>query len=340
MTHSGEHPAHGGDLAYATRRFGTPTGGWQDLSTGISPWAYPVGEVPAQVWRQLPVDQSGLIRSAAAYYGADPAHILPVPGSQFALARLPALLEPASVALPRPGYEEHARHWLAGGHTPLFYRDLAELREAAEAGRVCHAVVINPNNPTGERVAARELLALSQSLPGILLVDEAFADLWPSLSVAAAVSSNPRLYVLRSVGKFFGLAGVRLGFLLGSGGAVAKLHSGMDPWAVSTPALWVGERALADRHWQISQRQRISEAAQALSQLLANCVPESVECVNSGLFVTLHGDRPYLQALFTRLGHGGIFSRWCYSAANAEPAWLRLGLPVDKGRRLTEVLCD
>ncbi|MBB3060541.1 threonine-phosphate decarboxylase [Microbulbifer rhizosphaerae] len=326
---------HGGDLAHATELFGEPDGGWQDLSTGVSPWSYPLGEAPEYVWRSLPADQSPLMDTASEYYGAGREHLLPVPGSQYAISRFPGLVDGAAVAVPAPGYAEHARCWKNAGHQLLYYRSREELSELILAGRVRHAVVINPNNPTGERISPQALLDLYRELPGIMLVDEAFADVNPELSLAGRVAENPRLYVLRSLGKFFGLAGVRLGFLLGSGFCVQQLRDAMDPWAVSAPALWAATRALADSAWHGVQRRRIADTSQRLMELLEGRLPEAAVATNAGLFISLRGEPQSLYGLYHRLGRTGVYSRWGYKMPGDEQqAWLRLGLADDGGRRL------
>lgn len=229
-------PLHGGDLEYASRVFGVPEQDWQDLSTGVSPWGYPLDAVPQQFWQRLPADSDPLISAAADYYGVAPSYVVPVPGSQYAIARLPQLLtygRPSVVAVPATGYGEHARQWRRAGHGVLYYESLAHLRTRLRAKQVQHAVVINPNNPTAQWLAGDELRDLAQALPGYLVVDEAFADLNPRHSLTSLIPRRENLVILRSVGKFFGLAGIRLGFVLGA--QAALIRAAIEPWAVSGP---------------------------------------------------------------------------------------------------------
>jgi len=263
---------HGGDLAFATRQFGKPPAGWQDLSTGISPWSYPLGEIPPQVWQRLPDSGGELRRVAATYFGVCEAQLLPLPGSQFAIGRLPFYLPPSRVALPLLGYSEHHRAWGNAGHQIVHYRDQEQLGELVEAGAIEHLVVINPNNPGTEILTPEGLLGLyhRHRQRGLLLVDEAFADVRPGLSVAPQLETRPDLWVLRSLGKFFGLAGMRLGFLLGHSErhpVHARLEDELSPWGVSHPAQWAGIQALQDRHWHEQQRRRIERLSTALGAL-------------------------------------------------------------------------
>ena len=203
---------HGGDLSEASEVFGIPKDQWIDLSTGISPWSWPVPEVPESVWRALPDACDGLEEAAANYYGCDPGVLLAVPGSQYALQHIPFHIDRGRVAIPARGYAEHRAAWLNAGHEVVDYKNAEQLAQLAAGHEVQHAVVINPNNPTGEMVGSQQLMAMQQqlhSVGGWMIVDEAFVDALPGNSL---VSECPQsgLVVLRSVGKFFGLAGLRL----------------------------------------------------------------------------------------------------------------------------------
>jgi cobalamin biosynthetic protein CobC len=334
---------HGGDLTYASAVFGEPDEPWQDLSTGISPWGYRVINIPSHVWRDLPGANTLLCKAAAEYYQSRPEFVVPVPGSQFALGQLPLLLPPAEVALPAIGYAEHAKAWQQAGHQIVFYDAIAQLCQLAEQATVAHAVVINPNNPTGEVCPLNTLEFLHSILPGVVLVDEAFIDALALPSAVILLPSLPRLCVLRSVGKFFGLAGVRLGFLLNSAELAEPLRQTLPPWAISHPAQWLGERALNDRAWQLAQRLRVRDAQQQLLTLLQRFVGAQCTLAGGGLFVTLRGPWHTLRHLYQRLAEQGIYTRWCHwpeptgATVNAD-AWLRFGLPIDGGTRLARVL--
>lgn len=337
-------PIHGGDLTYAEACFGKPLLPWQDLSTGISPWAYPAPPVPEEIWQRLPGSQQPLLDAAARYYATTANQLLALPGSQFAISRLAALFTRASIAIPNPGYREHLHHWQAAGHRIYLYQSAAELSALVAGGKVEHALVINPNNPSGLSLPPAELVPLLQQLRGYLLLDEAFADYQPELSASALLGQYPRLLILRSLGKFFGLAGIRLGFLLGQGAPFNALAQQLDPWAISSPALWLGEMALRDSQWQAQQRLRIQQAAQQQQQLLTHYLGGQFSLYNGGLFFTLRGSAAPLYALYQCLAEQGIFTRWCYeqpTADNRQPQniyWLRLGLAADGGARLEQAL--
>ena len=256
---------HGGRLLRAAHEYGIPVEDWLDLSTGVSPFAWPVPPLPASVWHRLPEDDDGLIEVARAYYGH--ASLLPVAGSQAAIQALPALRGRSRVGVLDPGYAEHAHAWRRAGH---------EVQGASAESLLAHAssydvvVLIHPNNPGGERFELDALLALHATLArrgGWLVVDEAFIDATPERSLCA-VPELPGLIVLRSVGKFFGLAGARAGFVCAEPALLVALRERLGPWALSGPTRHVLKLALADHAWQTAQRERLHAASTRLSTLL------------------------------------------------------------------------
>lgn len=317
---------HGGNLAAAAARFGIPREQWLDLSTGISPWSWPVPPLPETVWNRLPELDGELEAAAAACYGAQTHELLAVPGSQYAITRIPHLVPVGTAALPLWGYREHEAAWRRAGHRILHYRDTGHLAQLIGTGSVRHAVVINPCNPTGELVGLEvlsDIAARLQNVNGTLIVDEAFVDAIPDKSLAPRRPTNT--VILRSFGKFFGLAGARLGFVLASEILRAQLAEKMEPWAVSHPARWVGTRALADRAWQWHQRRRLAEAAHRWNNQLAAIFPrDSVK--ESLLFSSLPCDWRRGEELYTSAGQSGLLLRLIGPQEGS--ALLRFGLPL------------
>ena len=258
--------AHGGNLRRAMAQYGGQASDWMDLSTGINPHAYPAPPIAPDAWHRLPEPDTGLIDAACAYYGAPV--LLPVAGTQAAIQTLPRLRTHSRVAVVSPTYAEHALRWREAGHA------VTEIAPADIEAYIDHCdvmVVCNPNNPTGNRVAPDRLLAWADRLAtrgGWLVVDEAFGDMEPGLSVAAHCQ-QPGLVVLRSVGKFFGLAGLRLGFVGAEPRVLERLSALLGPWSISGPAQQVGCAALADRAWQQTMRLRLATDGARLRALLA-----------------------------------------------------------------------
>lgn len=317
--------AHGGDLGAVRRRFPKATRPWIDLSTGINPVAYPVADLPTEIWSRLPVREAGqaLIAAAARRYAvSDPETIVAAPGTQALIQLLPRLVPPSRVAIVGPTYAEHALCWRRGGHDVATVSDLAD---AAGAGII---VVVNPDNPTGRLIAPRDLRAVEASL---LVVDEAFIDFLPA--EASLAGSLPRnAVVLRSFGKTYGLAGLRLGFAIAPLQLAHRIRDELGPWAVSGPALEIGRAALDDEAWLRDAAQRLAADGERLDGLLIAAGFERLGA--TPLFrLTSH---PEAGRLVDRLGRHSLHVR----AFADQPTWLRFGLPAsdDGFRRLAEAL--
>ncbi|MCV4261667.1 threonine-phosphate decarboxylase CobD [Pseudomonas capsici] len=258
---------HGGRLRAAAQRYGIDRADWLDLSTGIAPWAWPIPEIPAQAWARLPETDDGLEAAACAYYGVP--QLLPVPGSQAAIQALPRVRSACRVGVLSPCYAEHAHAWRKSG---FLVREVQEQEVDYFLDSLDVLVVVNPNNPTGLHLTPERLLEWHARLVergGWLVVDEAFMDNTPDTSLAAE-TGRVGLIVLRSFGKFFGLAGVRLGFVLAESSLLKALSAEIGPWAVSGPTRILGQACLADLEGHARQRLRCDRASQRLMALLSN----------------------------------------------------------------------
>jgi cobalamin biosynthetic protein CobC len=216
---------------------------------------------------------------------------------------------------------------LAAGHRVATYRNLNELTSLVAAGDVQHAVVINPNNPSAEQADPVQLLQWRESLAprgGLLVVDEAFIDAQPQLSLASQ-TPLPNLVILRSFGKFFGLAGVRLGFVLAGPAILAELKIWCNPWQITHPAQWIGAQALRDHQWQAEQRRRIAQHAEQMHQLLRPFFLNA-DIGNSGLFLTVTDPGTSLYQRFIQFAEAQVLLRY---GRSGDGEWLRFGLPGD-----------
>ncbi|MCX4159441.1 MULTISPECIES: threonine-phosphate decarboxylase CobD [Paraburkholderia] len=308
---------HGGNLHEAAERYGIPYAQWLDLSTGINPHGYPVPPVPADAWRRLPDDGDGFAACAARYYGApDAAHVLPVAGSQAGIRALPVLLPRARVGIAPLTYSEHAPAFERAGHevVPL------DVSWDTLPDALTHVVVVNPNNPTAEHLNADKLLRWHKQLiarGGTLLIDEAFADTMPSASLAASTHRDG-LIVLRSPGKFFGLAGVRAGFVLGAPSLLDALRLTLGAWTVSGPARHAVKAAFEDTAWQQQMRTLLdAESARLVSLLQAH----GFATHSTPLFAWTADERA--AALHEALAQRGVWTR-LFTATGS----VRFGLPA------------
>lgn len=320
---------HGGDISGARAGYGEPVGGWLDLSTGINPIAYPFAQPDARYWRRLPqvADEVALLDAARTAYGV-PAGcaICTAPGTQSLIQLIPRLRPKANVAIVGPTYSEHAIAWVREGGTVR----IVEGPDVASEANVL--VVVNPNNPTCVRLRPNDLLARTARMRdagGLLVVDEAFADVDPSISLIPS-STSPGLVILRSFGKFYGLGGLRLGFAIGHPEDIKRLTGWLGPWATPGPALAIGRQALADDPWAEAARKTIGRASTDLEAILATSGLDVVG--NAGLFVlTRH---PRAREIHHALATRGIWVR----RFDDQPAWLRFGLPGEHIDRFATAL--
>ena len=313
---------HGGRLRAAARDYGIAESEWLDLSTGIAPWAWPIAPIAPQAWARLPETDDGLEQAACAYYDAP--QVLPVPGSQAAIQALPRLRGAGKVGVLSPCYAEHAQAWRSAG---FLVREVLEHEVDYFLDSFTVLVVVNPNNPTGLNLTPEQLLKWHARLAergGWLVVDEAFMDNTPGLSLAAE-TWRTGLIVLRSFGKFFGLAGARLGFVLAEPHLLKLLAKDIGPWAVSGPTRELGTVCLRDTDGHYQQRRRTDQASQRLVQLLTrhDLTPHG-GCALFQWLVT-----PRASALYEFCARRGILLR-LFLDEGPHHSSLRLGLPRDE----------
>lgn len=296
---------HGGGLDAAIARWGGTRADWLDLSTGINPTPYPIPDFSAHAWTTLPdkAAQNALIDAARGFWNVpEEADILAAPGASSLIARIPQLFAQQTVDIPKPTYNEHAAAFAAHGW-----------REATTAQV---RVLVHPNNPTGQLWSSDDLTA------PITVIDESFCDVTPERSLIAE-TANPGRIVLKSFGKFWGLAGLRLGFIIAEPSLIVKMRDMIGPWAVSGPALETATQALTDWEWAEETRQCLAEDTDRLDALLrAHGAELAGGC---DLFRLYNVDNA--QAWHDRLAKHHILSRiFPYSGT-----YLRLGLPPKDG---------
>jgi cobalamin biosynthetic protein CobC len=300
---------HGGDLGAVMRRFPDAPKPWLDLSTGINPVPYPVGALAEEAWSRLPSrdDEHALLAAAARRYGVrDVAMILAAPGTQALIQILPRLVPTSRVAVLGPTYEEHEACWARHGH------DVQVVDDVSRASGADVVVVVNPNNPTGT------ILKTLAPPNRLLVVDEAFIDFLPA-EASLAGTLPPRTIVLRSFGKTYGLAGLRLGFAIAEHEVIQRLRGELGPWAVSGPALAIGRRALADDDWLSATRERLVADSARLDGVLRAAGFE----ILGGTVLFRLARHPSAALFISRLAQHGIHVR----AFAHSPDRLRFGLP-------------
>lgn len=314
---------HGGDLTEAIARYGGTPQMWLDLSTGINPWPWPIpAELPGVVWQRLPsrTAEEALIAAACdAYAVPAEAEVVAAPGTQSLIQWLPQLAVAGPVVIVGPTYHEHELAWRMAGHEVIIVADLDDLPQA-----VRHAVVVNPNNPDGrvtDHAALARAATLLQDRGGWLVIDEAFADMKPEISAVTLCVDLP-VVILRSFGKFYGLAGLRLGFAIAHRDIAQRVSLALGPWPCSGPALNIGLAALRDKEWARCTRNAIQHRARKLDTVLA--VAGLTILGGTGLFrLAQHPDAKKV--------HAALAAQhiWCRRFEWADDR-LRFGLPLHK----------
>jgi len=289
---------HGGRINSAAHEYNIPVEQWIDLSTGINPAHWPVPAIPQDCFTRLPETNDGLIAAAQQYYQAN--NLLPIAGSQAAIQLLPKLRSKSTVAVPETGYAEHAYHWQLAGHDIIYYKttDIDKIISDIDV-----LIIINPNNPTGEPYTQEQLLQWHQVLQshhGWLIVDEAFIDCDPTNSLVTHSQKNG-LIVLRSIGKFFGLAGIRSGFIFADNILLKIINEKLGQWTLTGTSRYLTKTALLDTDWH---QQAISELKQA-SNKIDELITAHSGCQPTGccLFKTIkHSNAEQLYTLFAANG--------------------------------------
>ena len=303
---------HGGRLAAARGAFPDAPAPWLDLSTGINPRPYRARRADPAALRRLPDPEevAALEAAAAAAFGVSPDRVAATPGTEAALRALPRVLGARSAAIVSPTYGGHAEAWrLAGARVSHGSWDEAR-HSAAEA-----VVLVNPNNPDGAQVRNPDVG------DRWLIVDEAFVETAPELSLAPTLSSR-RTVILRSFGKFYGLPGVRLGFVIAEPGLAGRIGAQFGDWPVSAEAIAAGLAAYTDDAWRERTRLRLARDAARLDALLSANGFE----VLGGTSLFRLAAAPDAGRRFEALARRGVLTR----PFPDQPTWLRFGLPKPK----------
>lgn len=327
-------PSHGGDLLAASNDYKIPLEEWLDLSTGINPDSFPIPDIPARFFQRLPQLGNELRQAVRQHYRCD--HFAMASGSQRFIELLPGLRDHSRVAVPDVGYQEHAYHWRKAGHQLVFYNGFnpQSLQALIDAKAIDVAVVINPCNPTGTLIDRSQLLQWHQLLAVSnkwLVVDEAFMDLTPEQSLTDE-ATRPGLFVLRSVGKFYGLAGIRIGFLMAEEAMVSSIDQALGCWPVTGPSQYIAGKALQDCSWQENARLQLVENAHWMQGILREYLGEHIQwSINSGFFISLKLEARLAYQLYEHLARSGILVRlWplADSRSGSQPlvSLLRFGL--------------
>ncbi len=339
-------PGHGGCRIQAEKKY-SPAQSMLDLSTGINPNGWPVPIVPAEIYNRLPESDDGLMEAAQSYYQTK--NILPVSGSQEAIQLLPVIFhqykmlpEKSRVGIISPCYAEHEFQWKKNNFS-IIHLLTENIDDTIESLNVL--LIINPNNPTGELIAQEKLKKWHSQLKknnGYLIIDEAFMDSTPENSLIKK-NQPDNLIVLRSIGKFFGLAGVRCGFVIAPTKILSQMAYHQGPWSVSGPTRWLVKKALMDKQWIEDNKLILKNESMRLKKCLkyyfSKVDPQSL-ISGSVLFQTVYINNAY--DLFERLAKEGVLIRLLDKACSCSSCstlhetiyqpnkGIRIGLPANE----------
>lgn len=261
-------PLHGGDVFSAARRLRVPVSRLLDFSASINP----LGPSPNAVRRLR--SELGLIRHypdrdqkelrdlVAETERVDPRNILFGNGATQLLHLVVRVLKPRRALIAEPSFAEYAValsttgcrvHRLRLQPENGFRLERRELFEIVHRKRPDLILLANPNNPTGAEIPAHLLAELRECCAKQrihLVLDESFIDFTSELSLLRDASLRSCLLVVRSLTKFWALAGLRIGYLVARRPLIEKLQAGTEPWSVNTLALVAAASSLRDSNYR------------------------------------------------------------------------------------------
>lgn len=328
---------HGGDIASASLQFGIEQEQWIDLSTGINPRHYPFADIALTAFTQLPYLDQEFLQAAKAYYGCD--ELLATSGSQAVIQNLHHFLPDYPLLVPAIGYQEYRYQWQKQARKTLDYpsqdaaKAFAFLCQSLTDNPKQHLVIIQPNNPTGSSFTLKQLQQLAELMAAnaCLIIDEAFIDAELSASVLSqGVAEN--MLVLRSFGKFFGLAGVRLGFVFAKPERLQAIAEYLSLWAINGLAQAIAKQAFADKLWQQQAKQAIADDADYTRELFKPLFNKTVIAVHQPLFSSYYLAKEQAQSLYLSLAKQGILVRLI--ELDERQSMLRVGLAAKRNRQL------
>ena len=318
---------HGGRLVEASKKYNILLDEWIDLSTGINPSHWPLPEIPTPCFTRLPDENDGLIEAAENYYKVK--NVLPVAGSQAAIQLLPRIRKKSRVAVPEVGYAEHAYQWQLNGHDVVFYSENTIDQVITEVDVL---ILINPNNPTGQIYSRETILNWHSELTsrqGWVIVDEAFMDAEDESLSVLDLSALSGFIVLRSFGKFFGLAGIRSGFVFAKEEILELLNENLGQWAMSGVTRYITKKALLDTSWHSKTKHYLNKQSTQMNDLIIAHVQGFV--AGGALFKTIM--HPQAQELFEAFAKEGVLVRLLDNKKG-----LRFGLPdKNEWQRLDQI---
>ncbi|MGA8571139.1 MAG: threonine-phosphate decarboxylase CobD [Desulfobaccales bacterium] len=275
-------PPHGGDVYHLARSLGINIADLLDFSANINPLGFPPGlsgaiqEALTEIVHYPDRRCVALRQDLAGYHHLSPEEILVGNGSTELIYLLARVLKPRRGLIVTPAFSEY-EHALSVAGVPVAFHATTEahnfaLHEVFEAQAGDLVFLAHPASPSGALLDPELFLEVAAALDAVgayLLLDEAFIDFVEEASFKSHLSRFPRLLILRSFTKFFGIPGMRLGFLLGAPELLAPISDVQEPWSVNTMAQVMGRACLADGEYMTRTRTMIAQERAFLLDRLA-----------------------------------------------------------------------
>lgn len=187
-------------------------------------------------------------------------------GASAAIFALLRSLQPKDLVLYTPLYGEYAH--IAGAlgckmqHINRFNQLLADIPERSTV------IFVNPSTPDGQLYDMQDLLAKWRAADCTVIIDESFLDFCQADSVAEYIAHYDKLYVIKSLSKFYGCAGIRIGFILAATAAIKELQRFEPAWKLSSLDMAYMQQALANTAFIEQTRRQTARLRDLLHQAL------------------------------------------------------------------------
>jgi threonine-phosphate decarboxylase len=224
---------HGGNVNEMSRIYGIDEDAIIDFSANINPLGYPHGlresvtEEFDSVLNYPDIDSFDLVSGLSEYHGIGQDSILVGNGSTEFIYWIPVVFKPRKALIVTPAFSEYEKGLRVAGTDVSYFKSEEKRNFSVDIDRLCERMregfdilyFCNPANPTGVLVSKDELcrvIACAGEIGALAVIDEAFIDFVEEGSVKEEIFRFPDLIVLRSMTKFFGIPGLRIGYVLAS----------------------------------------------------------------------------------------------------------------------------
>ncbi len=327
-----------------------------DFSANINPLGYPYGikgkimESFDSVLNYPDIDSHELVRSLASYHGLAPENILIGNGSTEFIYWLPLLLRPKRALIVTPAFSEYEKGLrLAGTEISFFetrrdedFRIDTTLLARRLGDRLDTLYLGNPANPSGvltDRKAVLDIIAMTEKERIMAVIDEAFIDFTEDISVKNIAANSGNVVVMRSMTKFFGIPGLRLGYIIANKSIIEQIRRDKPPWTVNALTQSAAGEALRDVNF-IEKSRAYVETERAFLQKRLSAIEGLTVTQGAANYLLVHmsDTLPFnAPTLRTQLLDSGIAIRDCSNYRGLDKYYFRVAV---KKREENLILID